>query len=48
MNIVYTLNDKFVPQVAASMCSVCENNTDFKQITFFLFQWVSIVKIKNA
>lgn len=36
MNIVYTLNDKFVPQVAASMCSVCENNTDFKQITFFL------------
>lgn len=35
MNIVYTLNDKFVPQVAAGICSVCENNRDEK-ITFYL------------
>lgn len=35
MNIVYTLNDKFVPQVAASICSVCENNQNSK-ITFYL------------
>lgn len=26
MNIVYTLNDSFVPQVGAGICSVCENN----------------------
>ena len=36
MNIVYTLNDKFVPQVAAGICSVCENNTDFENITFYI------------
>lgn len=35
MNIVYTFNDKFVPQVAASICSVCENNRNLK-ITFYL------------
>lgn len=35
MNIVYTLNDQFVPQVAASICSVCENNRN-NQITFYL------------
>ena len=26
MNILYTLNDKFVPQVGAGICSICENN----------------------
>ena len=36
MNIVYTLNDKFVPQVAAGICSVCENNNDFAEINFYL------------
>lgn len=36
MNILYTLNDKFVPQVAAGICSVCENNEDFENITFYL------------
>ena len=36
MNILYTLNDKFVPQVAAGICSVCENNKDFENITFYL------------
>lgn len=35
MNIAYTLNDKFVPQVAASICSICENNCH-NQITFYL------------
>lgn len=35
INIVYTLNDKFVPQVAAGICSVCENNKD-QEITFYL------------
>lgn len=36
MNILYTLNDKFVPQVAAGICSVCENNKQIKNITFYL------------
>lgn len=36
MNIVYTLNDKFVPQVAACMTSVCENNKKEKEINFYL------------
>ncbi len=35
MNIVYTLNNKFVPQVAAGICSVCKNNKSEK-ITFYL------------
>lgn len=36
MNILYTLNDKFVPQVAAGICSICENNKDLDNITFYL------------
>lgn len=36
MNILYTLNDKFVPQVAAGITSVCENNKNTKNITFYL------------
>lgn len=36
MNILYTLNDKFVPQVAAGICSVCENNKDIEDIKFYL------------
>ncbi len=36
MNILYTLNDKFVPQVAAGICSVCENNKEMDNITFYL------------
>lgn len=36
MNILYTLNDKFVPQVAAGICSVCENNKEEKELTFYL------------
>lgn len=36
MNILYTLNDKFVPQVAAGITSVCENNMDLGEINFYL------------
>ena len=36
MNILYTLNDKFVPQVAAGITSVCENNKDIDNIVFYL------------
>ena len=36
MNILYTLNDKFVPQVAAGITSVCENNRDIDSINFYL------------
>lgn len=36
MNILYTFNDKFVPQVAASICSICENNKSIENITFYL------------
>lgn len=36
MNIIYTLNDKFVPQVSACICSVCENNKNFEEITFYI------------
>ncbi len=36
MNILYTLNDKFVPQVASGIVSVCENNKDIDDINFFL------------
>ena len=36
MNIAYTLNNKFVPQVAASIASICENNKDAKTINFYL------------
>ncbi len=36
MNIIYTLNDKFVPQVAAGITSVCENNKERKDITFYI------------
>ncbi len=36
MNILYTLNDKFVPQVAASITSICENNKKIDQLNFYL------------
>ena len=36
MNILYTLNDKFVPQVAAGITSICENNKDVDNIVFYL------------
>ncbi len=36
MNILYTLNDKFVPQVSASICSICENNMKVSNINFYI------------
>ncbi|MBQ1496624.1 MAG: glycosyltransferase family 8 protein [Bacilli bacterium] len=39
MNILYTLNDKFVPQVGAGICSVCENNKDVNEITFYIVSY---------
>ena len=39
MNIIYTLNDKFVPQVAAGITSVCENNKDFNNIVFYIISY---------
>lgn len=36
MNILYTINDKFVPQASACMCSVCENNKEENNICFFV------------
>lgn len=36
MNILYTFNDKFVPQVAAAITSVCENNKEMEDIHFYL------------
>lgn len=36
MNIVYTTNDGFVPQVATCMCSVYENNKDVKDLNIYV------------
>lgn len=37
MNILYTVNDKFVPQLGAGICSVCENNREVEEIHFYVF-----------
>ncbi|MBR3161666.1 MAG: glycosyltransferase family 8 protein [Bacilli bacterium] len=39
MNILYTLNDAFVPQVGAGIASVCENNKRVKSIHFYLLSY---------
>lgn len=39
MNILYTLNDGFVPQVGAGIVSVCENNKEFSEITFYIISY---------
>lgn len=36
MNILYTLNNGFVPQVGAGIVSVCENNLNVKLIKFYI------------
>ena len=36
MNILFTLNDAFVPQVATCMCSIFENNRSLDDITVYL------------
>lgn len=37
MNILYSVNDKFVPQVGAGICSICENNLDIDSILIHVF-----------
>ena len=37
MNILYELDNNFAPQVSASMASVCENNRDMDDLTFYVF-----------
>jgi lipopolysaccharide biosynthesis glycosyltransferase len=34
MDIFYTLNDAYVPHLAASVCSLCENNAEEREIVF--------------
>ena len=36
MNVFYTLNDAYVPHLAASICSLCENNRQAETIHFFV------------
>jgi lipopolysaccharide biosynthesis glycosyltransferase len=36
MNILYTVNNGFVPQVGAGICSICENNKLLDEINFFV------------
>ena len=36
MNLFYTVNDAFVPQLGAAVCSVCENNREAPEITFYI------------
>lgn len=41
MHILYTLNDKFVPQVAAWICSVCENNEKWTVQFHIISSWIT-------
>ena len=41
MHILYTLNDKFVPQVAAWICSVCENNDKWTVQFHIISAWIT-------
>ena len=36
MNLFYTVNDAFVPQLGAAVCSVCTNNRDAEEIVFYI------------
>lgn len=36
MNILYTVNDAFISQAGASVCSICENNKKADNIHFFI------------
>ncbi|MCI8633152.1 MAG: glycosyltransferase family 8 protein [Lachnospiraceae bacterium] len=36
MNIFYTSDDNFVPQIAAGICSVCENNKELDVLCFYI------------
>ena len=41
MHILYTLNDKFVPEVAAWICSICENNKREKVNFHIISVWIT-------
>ena len=41
MHILYTLNDNFVPQVAAWICSICENNKWEKICFHIISSWIT-------
>ncbi len=41
MHILYTLNDDFVPQVAAWICSVCENNKNENVVFHIISAWIT-------
>ncbi len=47
MNIVYTLNNNFCPQLCASLASLCENNKDAKNINFFIVSYGISEENKN-
>ena len=36
MNILYTVNGGYVPQLAAGICSVCENNKQVDDLSFYV------------
>ncbi|MEA4888178.1 MAG: glycosyltransferase family 8 protein [Clostridiaceae bacterium] len=39
MNILYTSSDRFVPQIAAGICSLCENNGEAVDLTIYIFSY---------
>ncbi len=41
MNIVYTVDDNFVPQVATSMCSIMENNKKLEILFYIISKGIS-------
>ena len=45
MNILFTLNNAFVPQVATCMCSIFENNKSMSEINIYLI--ASNISIDN-
>ncbi len=51
MNILYSLNENYAKHLAASLCSLCENNKSSPSITFYIISCgisdISKEKIKN-
>lgn len=39
MNILYTLNDNFVPQVGTGITSICKNNKKAEKINFYIISY---------
>lgn len=38
MNILYTIDENFIPQLATGISSICENNQQEKEITFYVIE----------